>query len=90
MITKLLYLGPSGSYCETAVGKFSEHFSNECKFEAVESIYKIIKTLKDSNNENLAAVIPLENSIEGIVKETQDNLRYYANSTKPIVQIFTK
>ncbi len=74
MITKLLYLGPSGSYCETAVKKFSEHFSNECDFEPIESIYKITKALKDSNNKNLAAVIPLENSIEGIVKETQDNL----------------
>ena len=72
MINKVLYLGPSGSYCESALAKFSEYFAKDCKFETIESIYKIIKALKESNNENTAAIIPLENSIEGIVKDTQD------------------
>lgn len=92
MINKLLYLGPSGSYCESAVKKFSKYYSENCEFEAVESIYKIINTLKDSNNENIAAVIPLENSIEGIVRDTQDglinlsqkNIRTLAETTLPI------
>lgn len=74
MINKVLYLGPSGSYCESALAKFSEYFAKDCKFETIESIYKIIKALKESNNENTAAIIPLENSIEGIVKDTQDSL----------------
>lgn len=40
----------------------------------MKSISSIIRALKDENSEDIAAVIPIENSIEGIVRETLDNL----------------
>jgi prephenate dehydratase len=40
----------------------------------LKSITGIIKALKDENSEDIAAVIPIENSIEGIVREALDNL----------------
>ena len=74
MIEKILYLGPAGSYCETAIEKFSKYLSEGCEYEAIDSIYKIIRILNENNDDTLAAVIPIENSIEGIVRDTQDNL----------------
>lgn len=74
MINKVLYLGPTGSYSEIAKDKFKECFASECEFIALESIYKIIRKLQELDSEDVAAVIPIENSIEGVVRETQDNL----------------
>ena len=74
MINRLLYLGPIGSYSEIAKDKFVDFYTSDCEFEPVESIYKIIRLLKDADSQSIAAVIPVENSIEGVVRETQDNL----------------
>ena len=74
MINKVLYLGPTGSYSEIAKDKFKECFASECEFIALESIYKIIRKLQELDSEDVAAVIPIENSIEGIVRETIDNM----------------
>ena len=73
MTNKILFLGPEGSYSNKAMKKFIEHYSlHNYTTEPIESIYMIIKTLCKNNN-NLA-VIPIENSIEGIVRDTQDSL----------------
>ena len=74
MINKVLYLGPQGSYSEIAKERFIQYFSSNCEFTPIDSIYKIMQALKRINSENLAAVIPIENSIEGVVRETQDCL----------------
>ena len=74
MINKVLFLGPAGSYSELAKDKFLRYYSQDCEFYPEDSIYKIIKQLKVSNSETLAAVIPIENSIEGVVREAQDSL----------------
>lgn len=75
MINKVLYLGPKGSYSELAKNKFcNAFFSTDCEFLPEDSIYKIIRLLKESDSETTAAVIPIENSIEGIVRDSQDNL----------------
>lgn len=74
MINKVLYLGPKGSYSELALKHFSSFFDEKCVFEEVNSIHRIIKTLENSESNSISAVIPLENSIEGIVRDTQDNL----------------
>lgn len=72
-IKELLYLGPAGSYCEAAKNQFSAFFSSEnTQQKAFSSVKSIIEYAE--KNKNAAAVIPIENSIEGIVRETMDNL----------------
>lgn len=72
-IDELLFLGPQGTYCEIAKNQFS------CLFPAEQMKHIPCATIKNvidyvQNNANAAGVIPIENSIEGIVRETLDNL----------------
>ena len=73
-IRKLLFLGPNGSYSDFAKDKFIDAFDLQCVSTNLKSISSIIRALKDENSEDIVAVIPIENSIEGIVRETLDNL----------------
>lgn len=73
-IRKLLFLGPNGSYSDFAKNKFIDAFKLNCVSTNLKSISSVIKALKDENSEDIVAVIPIENSIEGIVRETLDNL----------------
>lgn len=72
-IKELLYLGPDGSYCEAAKNQFVNLIPTknlvQKPFATVKSIIEYVQ-----NNENAAAVVPIENSIEGVVRETMDNL----------------
>ncbi len=74
MINEILYLGPNGSYSEIAKERFAQYFSLDSKFVPLDSIHKIVRTLCDADSETIAAVVPIENSIEGVVRETQDHL----------------
>ena len=73
-IRKLLFLGPNGSYSDFAKNKFIDAYNLNCVSTNLKSISSVIKALKDENAEDIVAVIPIENSIEGIVRETLDNL----------------
>lgn len=73
-IRKLLFLGPNGSYSDFAKDKFIKAFDLNCVSTSLKSISSVIKALKDENTDDISAVIPIENSIEGIVRETLDNL----------------
>ena len=73
-IKKLLFLGPNGSYSDFAKNNFINAFNMNCVSTNLKSISGIIRALQDENSEDIAAVIPIENSIEGIVRETLDNL----------------
>lgn len=69
----LIYLGPKGSYTELAVKSiFFDDIWEKTKCEINNSIINVIK--KTDENIDYIAVIPIENSIEGIVRETVDNL----------------
>lgn len=72
---KFLYLAPKGSYTEIAKDKFINQFGFENP-QSIEgtSVVAILKELEETNDENFYAVIPIENSIEGIVRETFDRL----------------
>lgn len=70
---KLYFLGPEGTYAEKAMKLLVKMFN----IEAGEIIPKnpVTKILQTVDNENdSAAVLPIENSIEGIVRETIDNM----------------
>lgn len=84
-IRKLLFLGPNGSYSDFAKNNFINAFDMKCVSTNLKSISSIIKALKDENSEELAAVIPIENSIEGIVRETLDNLSTLKNEGYKII-----
>jgi len=73
-VKKLLFLGPNGSYSDFAKNKFIDFFKFNCVSTNLKSISAVIKAIKDENSQDIVAVIPIENSIEGIVRETLDNL----------------
>lgn len=80
MTDKILYLGPRGSYSETAKNKFAEKcFTNHLESYSLNSIQEIVRELININSESIFAVLPIENSIEGIVRETQDSLLALSN-----------
>lgn len=71
-IQKIYYLGPKGSYSELAKNVFVKYFSinPECvPCNSISSVVSLIKNEKDS-----LAILPLENSIEGVVRESLDKL----------------
>ncbi len=79
-IKKILFLGPKGTYSQFACEKFKEKLSLNQEFEAVSTITKIIDII--DCDPNLAAVLPIENSIEGIVRATLDGLFSAKNGVK--------
>lgn len=72
-INELLFLGPEGTYCEIAKNQFlsliPQKNITQIPFSTVRSIIGYI-----DQNPHAAGIIPIENSIEGIVRETMDNL----------------
>lgn len=72
-VSSLIYLGPAGSYTEIAAEKLIKSYSVEnFNHEIKNSIIKVIEAV-DNTHENIG-VVPIENSIEGIVRESLDNL----------------
>ncbi len=69
----LIYLGPEGSYTEMAAQKFMESAGiNDFNRSIKNSIISVIESMDNANGD--IGVVPIENSIEGIVRETIDNL----------------
>ena len=85
MIKKVIYLGPKGSYTDAAKERFSVYFDKSVEFYSEKSINSIIRLLNDKKNSDFAAVVPIENSIEGVVRETLDNLASLADKGIKIV-----
>ena len=79
-IKKILFLGPKGTYSQFACEKFKEKLGLNQEFEPISTITKIIDIIDD--NCELAAVLPIENSIEGIVRGTLDGLFGTKNGVK--------
>lgn len=72
-INEILYLGPEGTYCEIAKNQFVSLIpSSDLKQTTFSTVKSIIEYV--DKNEHAAGIIPIENSIEGIVRETMDNL----------------
>ncbi len=69
----IYYLGPDGSNAQNAMFKFLEICNIKVKNKIPQ---KTIKSSLDSliNDNDSVCILPIENSIEGIVRETIDNL----------------
>ena len=77
-IKEIVYLGPEGTYSQIAANEIIKKYA----FENVPATAKnSIKSIIDyaDVNEDILAVVPIENSIEGIVRETIDNLTLVKN-----------
>ena len=72
-IKKIIYLGPNGSNSETAVNLFIGKTGIYAEKVPISTITKAIEVL-DIEDDATIGVLPIENSIEGIVRETIDNL----------------
>ena len=72
---KLLFLGPNGSYTDFAKDKFIEKYKlNGVEEIAKTSLLSAIQEFDTNKDKGLLAVLPIENSIDGVVRETIDNL----------------
>ncbi|MCD8377567.1 MAG: prephenate dehydratase [Candidatus Gastranaerophilales bacterium] len=72
---KIYYLGPQTSYTDVAKEKLKSQF-NLTGYKDIErrTITAAASELSDLENKNSLVVLPIENSIEGIVKEAIDSI----------------
>lgn len=82
---KLYYLGPNGTYSESAGYKVKDFLKNP-DLVCVSTIAKIVELV--NKNKNDFAILPIENSIEGIVRQTVDNI--YKTDVKILSQLEIK
>jgi len=72
-ILNIIYLGPAGSYTEIAAESLIDNLNYKDFNKTLKSsILQVIEAV-DNSSGNIG-VVPIENSIEGIVRETLDNL----------------
>ncbi len=81
---KLYFLGPKGTYSELAANKVKKILP-EYELTPVSTIAKVVDLVNKSDD---IAVLPVENSIEGIVRSTIDNI--YSSDVKIQKQIDIK
>lgn len=80
----LYFLGPEGTYAHSAMQKFVKNLNIKAKnIIPVFPITAVFKAIE--KDKNAIAVLPIENSIEGIVRETIDNLVKLEDKTFKIV-----
>lgn len=68
---KIYYLGPKGTYSEFCANRMKQILNEELELISVSTINKIVDMVR---NEDDYAILPIENSIEGIVRPTIDSL----------------
>lgn len=71
-INRIAYIGPTASFTEMAADKFCEKFKINAYPEPLQTIKQVVDFV--DNNHNTLGVLPVENSIEGTVRETLDNI----------------
>ena len=70
-MSNLYYLGPKGTYSEQVAQKISSLLDNY-ELKPISTIAKIVELVSLGDDDS--AVLPIENSIEGIVRPTIDNI----------------
>lgn len=71
-VQTLAYLGPGGSYTEMAKDMFCEKYALSAQQEPMKTIKSVLEFVDETPN--TIGILPIENSIEGAVRETIDNL----------------
>ncbi len=74
---RLYFLGPKGTYSEIAAQKVNKLLP-QYELKTVSTIAKVIDLV--NNDENSVGVLPIENLIDGVVRQTLDNI--YDSSVK--------
>lgn len=69
---QIAYLGPGGSYTEMAKDMFCEKYELSTQQEPMKTIKSVLEFVDE--NPKTIGILPIENSIEGAVRETIDNL----------------
>lgn len=77
-VKEIVYLGPGGSYTEMAKDEFCRKYELNPSQTPLKTITQVIEYV--DTNENILGVIPVENSIEGAVREAIDSLIKSKNS----------
>jgi len=77
-VETVAYLGPGGSYTEMAKDLFCEKYGINVNLQPTSTIKRVLEFIDETPN--AIAVLPIENSIEGTVRETIDNLIRTQNS----------
>lgn len=83
-IETIAYLGPQASFSEIAKDKFCELNNIKAYPMPMQTIRQVIEYV-DKNSANTLGVLPVENSIEGGVRETMDNLMTAENHNIQII-----
>lgn len=71
-VSRIAYLGPSASFSEMAHDLFCQKYNIKAYPEPMNTIKQVIEFVQ--NTPDTLGVLPVENSIEGTVRETLDNL----------------
>ena len=82
-VERIAYLGPRGSFSEMAADIFCGKYNIHPYPEPVNTIRQVIEYVDE--NPNVLGVIPLENSIEGSVRESLDHLMMTINPNVKIL-----
>lgn len=71
-VQTIAYLGPGGSYTEMAKDLFCERYALDGYLQPMQTIKQVLEFVDETPNS--IGILPVENSIEGAVRETIDNL----------------
>ena len=82
-VERIAYLGPRGSFSEMAADIFCGKYNIHPYPKPVNTIRQVIEYVDE--NSNVLGVIPLENSIEGSVRESLDHLMMTINPNVKIL-----
>ncbi len=84
-VKRIAYLGPVASFTEMAKDKFCDKFDINTYSESFQTIKQVIEFV-DENPDTLG-VLPVENSVEGTVRETLD---YLVATKNPNIKILAE
>lgn len=82
-VQTIAYLGPGGSYTEMAKDIFCQKYDLSAPQEPMKTIKTVLEFVDE--NPNTIGILPIENSIEGAVRETIDNLIRTKNANVQIL-----
>ena len=85
-VQTIAYLGPGGSYTEMAKDMFCEKYELTTQQEPMKTIKSILEFVDE--NPSAIGILPIENSIEGTVRETIDNLIRTKNENIKVLSEF--